>query len=826
MLRDRQPLHQILILFLLCAAGPAILAQANQDDEQDAIEYFEKHVRPVLHEHCLRCHGEKKQKGGLRLDSANGWERGGDSGPAVIPHDDQSLLLRAIRYEDPALEMPPKGKLPPRTVAALEQWIASGAVDPRFEEALGTSQPESPTVHQDSRSLWSLQPLVTPVPPQVRQAEWPASEIDRFILAGLEREGLSPNPPAERTTLLRRIHYDLVGLPPTPQQINDFLNDPSEVAFEKVVDQLLDSPQFGQRWGRHWLDVVRFAESSGGGRTLLLRDAWRFRDYVIDSFNHDVPYDQFVTEQIAGDLLHSSDWQERQRNLIATGFLLLGPTNYEMQDKDILEMDVIDEQLDTIGKAFLGMTIGCARCHDHKFDPIPASDYYAMAGIFKSTQSLIHSNVSSWNTVALPLPPDDESRLAEQQLALNAAQADLQEATDRWKRASKRVASESGSESESESGKTSGDPVAISRATTLDDSPDQEQASVLKARVEALQKEVKRLEKSILARPVAIAVQDHVAVGDMHVAIRGVPGQNGALTPRGVIQAASWKPFAKLAPRCSGRHEFAKWISDARHPLTARVMANRIWYWMMGRGIVRSVDNFGHTGDLPTDPALLDYLAGIFIDNDWSVKRLVKRIAMSHVYQLSSEPGSAANIDQANRMYWRANRKRLRAEDIRDSILMVAGSLNDDIGGPGIKPGTTIEYGYEFDSLRRSVYLPVFRNTLPQIFEVFDFADPNIQGGQRTSSTIASQALWMMNHPMMVQQSNRAASRLLAMPHLTDGQRIDHAYWQVINRLPTATERAIAIELVQEDGQNGNHTENWAMLYQVLFQCIDFRYLN
>ncbi len=548
MLRDRQPLHQILILFLLCAAGPAILAQANQDDEQDAIEYFEKHVRPVLHEHCLRCHGEKKQKGGLRLDSANGWERGGDSGPAVIPHDDQSLLLRAIRYEDPALEMPPKGKLPPRTVAALEQWIALGAVDPRFEEALGTSQPESPTVHQDSRSLWSLQPLVTPVPPQVRQAEWPASEIDRFILAGLEREGLSPNPPAERTTLLRRIHYDLIGLPPTPQQINDFLNDPSEVAFEKVVDQLLDSPQFGQRWGRHWLDVVRFAESSGGGRTLLLRDAWRFRDYVIDSFNHDVPYDQFVTEQIAGDLLHSSDWQERQRNLIATGFLLLGPTNYEMQDKDILEMDVIDEQLDTIGKAFLGMTIGCARCHDHKFDPIPASDYYAMAGIFKSTQSLIHSNVSSWNTVALPLPPDDESRLAEQQLALNAAQADLQEATDRWKRASKRVASESGSESESESGKTSGDPVAISRATTLDDSPDQEQASVLKARVEALQKEVKRLEKSILARPVAIAVQDHVAVGDMHVAIRGVVGQNGALTPRGVIQAASWKPFANSLP--------------------------------------------------------------------------------------------------------------------------------------------------------------------------------------------------------------------------------------------------------------------------------------
>ena len=425
-----QAWKQCLILSLLCLSAGA---QESSRAEQRSNEIFEKQIRPALLEHCIRCHGPDKQRGGLRLDSAHGWATGGDTGPALIPRDDQSLVLRAIRYDDANLEMPPKGRLPAKTIQAFEQWIALGAIDPRVEDPIESSSAEPNDQWQAGRSFWAFQPRNQIEPPAVNQVQWPASEMDQFVLAGLERDGLTPNPIADRATLLRRVYFDLIGLPPTPEEIRDFAIDPSDRALQQVVDRLLNSPRFGQRWGRHWLDAVRFAESSGGGRTLLLSDAWRYRDYVIDSFNRDVPYDRFVREQIAGDLLPWSDWQERQRNLIATGFLLLGPTNYEMQDKEILEMDVVDEQLDTLGKTFLGMTIGCARCHDHKFDPIPAVDYYAMAGIFKSTQSLIHSNVSSWNTIGLPLPADQEARLAEHESRVDIAKKQLQQATKQWK---------------------------------------------------------------------------------------------------------------------------------------------------------------------------------------------------------------------------------------------------------------------------------------------------------------------------------------------------------------------------------------------------------
>jgi hypothetical protein len=314
-----------------------------------------------------------------------------------------------------------------------------------------------------------------------------------------------------------------------------------------------------------------------------------------------------------------------------------------------------------------------------------------------------------------------------------------------------------------------------------------------------------------------------------------VVGQNGPLAKRGVMQVASWEAFPEIAPGCSGRQEFAEWISSPRHPLTARVIVNRVWYWMMGQGLVRTVDNFGSTGEPPTDPALLDHLANVFIEDGWSIKKLVRRIALSRVYQLSSAPRSDSIVDQENRKFWRANRKRLRAEDIRDSILMIAGSLDDDFGGPTIKPGTTIEYGYQFDTTRRSVYLPVFRNTLPEVFEVFDFADPNIQLGRRNSSTIASQALWMMNHPSVGMQSQHAAARLLSMGHASDRDRVDYAYLQVLGRRPTPEELEIGLDLVatndHDESDHGHDSirsqaSGWAMLYQVLFQCIDFRYLN
>ena len=382
--------------------------------EDESAELFEKRIRPALVEHCVRCHGPKKQQGGLRLDTRDGWSKGGDSGPAISVGESNSLLLDAIRYESGGLEMPPKGKLPDSTIRAFEQWIQLGAVDPRTGHVAEGPSSDAPTV-EEGRAFWSFQACSMPPIPDVDDERWASTTIDRFILSRLESNGLRPTSNASKHVLLRRLSFDLTGLPPTAGQIERYLADKSPKAYEKLVDRLLESQHFGERWGRHWLDVVRFAESSGGGRTLLFPDAWRYRDYVIESFNQDLPYDDFIRQQIAGDLLETEDWHDRQRSLIATAFHLLGPTNYEMQDKDILEMDVVDEQLDTLGKALMGMTIGCARCHDHKFDPIPTRDYYALAGILKSTRSLVHSNVSQWNTVGLPLSPDAERRIASQQ---------------------------------------------------------------------------------------------------------------------------------------------------------------------------------------------------------------------------------------------------------------------------------------------------------------------------------------------------------------------------------------------------------------------------
>ncbi len=848
----------------------------------------------------------------------------------IVPGDpDKSLLLNAIRYENPELEMPPRGKLPERTIKAIETWVEMGAVDPRNSKIDSTSKTQSsvPTVEQ-GRSFWSFQPVRQPAVPQVVNEAWPNSNIDRFVLARLEEAGLTPVRDAQPRTLVRRLYYDLIGLPPTPGQIDQFLNDRSPTAYADLVDRLLDSHHFGERWGRHWLDVVRFAESSGGGRTLLLPDAWRYRDYVIDSFNADVPYDQFVMEQIAGDLLECDDWQQRRRNLIATAFLLLGPTNYEMQDKEILEMDVVDEQLDTMGKAFLGMTIGCARCHDHKFDPIPTRDYYAMAGILKSTQSLVHSNVSMWNTVNLPLPPGEEEAFTAYDEKLAAVKRDLANAKKRWIKAGgkpEKAADAKSIDPQSLAGVVIDNPSAeltgkwiestsipgfvgehyihdatekkgqksvvyrprldasgsyevrisysagSNRSTrvpvhvhhdggeqvirvdqkqkpSIDDAfvslgvfefdPANEPRVVVSSegtedgvviadavvflkpashsapapaaspsRLESLKKEVdhltrkvKSLEKSAPTHPQAMSTIDAKNTGDIHVAIRGVARQKGPLSQRGVIQVASWENFPVIPSEQSGRKELADWIASEHNPLTARVMVNRIWYWLVGRGIVTSVDNFGSMGQPPTHPELLDHLASSFVAQHWSTKRLIREIVLSHVYRLSSSSDAVSErIDPENRLLWRMNRKRLRAEDIRDSLLLIGGRLDLDYGGSNIKEGTKSEYGYEFDSTRRSVYVPVFRNRLPEIFEVFDFADPNIQRGRRNSSTVASQALLMMNHPLVIQQARLASKTLLENSAPDTDARIRHAYLQVLGRPASEQEQAVAVDLIGLD---------------------------
>ncbi len=968
----------LIALAVLTVESPNCQAE---DSDQKSLEYFERHVRPTLVDHCIRCHGPEKQQGGLRLDTARGLTVGGDSGAAVAPGESESLILRAIGYQDRDLQMPPRGKLSNQTIEGFRAWIESGALDPRTDSSsigknasIGMNAADVPgqgiPPEGGGRLHWSFQPIAMPAAPDVNNPAWPKTDIDRFILARLESQGLSPVADAEPVVLLRRLYFDLIGLPPTPEQIEDFLRDRSPTAYEDLVDRLLESHHFGERWARHWLDVVRFAESSGGGRTLIFPDAWRYRDYVIDSFNRDVPYNQFLTEQLAGDLLECRDWEQQRRNLIATAFLLLGPTNYEMQDKDVLEMDVVDEQLDTMGKSMLGMTIGCARCHDHKFDPIPASDYYAMAGILKSTRSLIHSNVSRWNTTELPLPDEEQAAIREHEARLAAAKARLKAATKRWRAAggkprqepdSKSIALESiagivvddtaaeltgeWTESTSIPGfvgeryihdatakkgqksvvyqpslRSSGNyevlisysassnrstrvPVRIHhnggetlmrinqrQRPNIDDRfvslgtfaldsenqprvvisnegtddgvviadavvffPDRRQGqslllasrhqsegssttvlAELKQAMDQLAAEVKSLEQAAPIRSLVMAVADDENTSDIHLAIRGQIRQPGPRIPRGVMKAAAGNLFPTIQAGQSGRKELADWIADPRHPLTSRVFVNRLWHWLFGRGIVSTVDNFGSMGERPTHPELLDHLASTFTQQGWSIKSLVREMVLSRVYRLSSASDERSQrIDPENRLLWRMHRKRLRAEDIRDSLLLVSGSLDLSCGGPTIKPGTTSEYGYSFTSTRRSVYVPVFRNALPEIFEVFDFADPNIQRGRRSSSTVAPQALLLMNHPLVIEQCQRAADVLLAGQ--TSGTpararhaylQVRHAYLQVLGRPPNERELSVAVDFVTSGGENGDPAKRWALLYQLLFQCIDFRYLD
>ncbi|MBJ44415.1 MAG: hypothetical protein CMJ80_14275 [Planctomycetaceae bacterium] len=777
---------------LLTVCASVVVHAAEQD--ANAFDFFERKIRPVLIDKCYGCHAAdaKTIHGGLLLDTREGIRHGGDSGPAVTPGNvESSLIIDALRYE--SFEMPPDEQLSQDVIANFAQWIRDGAADPRDGHAI---PPQSETVDWSvAGDLWSLQPLQTPHIPESPQDHWSASDIDRFVLARLHAADINPVADADRTTLVRRVYYVLIGLPPTPKQIDAFVEDrrPLPLALASVVDRLIESPQFGVRWGRHWLDVVRFAESSGGGRTLLFPNAWRYRDYVVDCFNQDLPFDEFVLQQIAGDLLPADDWQQARDQLVATAFLVLGPTNYELQDKEVLEMDIIDEQLDTIGKSFLGMTIGCARCHDHKFDPITTRDYYAMAGILHSTQSVTHSNVSKWNTVTLPVPAETESQykaVEKKTTELNTVLQDLKK-----------------------------------QAKQPPETPDTNAAETLTRRIQEIEQQLKLVKQQGPHRPVAMAVRDHTEIHDIPVAIRGVVHNPGPMVPRGVMQFI--ESSLDMPADRSGRLQLAHWLASHQNPLTARVIVNRIWYWLFNEGLVRSVDNFGHMGTAPTHPELLEHLAVTFVEDDWSIKRLVRRLMLSRVYRLSTAHSDIAfATDPQNQLYWRQRRHRLDAESIRDTLLHLGGNLDRRIGGTHIKPGTKIEYGYTFDSTRRSIYLPVFRNTLPEIFAVFDFSDPNIQNGRRTQSTIAPQSLLLMNHPFVIVQSRLAAERAAAVTH--DGtarqreQRIERAFRETLGRRPTPQEAVHAANFLNDS----DDLHRWGLLYQTLVQSIDFRYLN
>ncbi len=1073
-------------------------------------EFFEKRVRPLLASNCFSCHSSAGNvaMGGLRLDSRDSVLTGGSRGPAVLPGDaEASLLVQAVRQQDEKLSMPPTGRLSDGEIAILERWVSLGA----------TWGAETPPQEPSKNPHWSfVAPEETSVP-AVSGPEWARTPVDAFVLSRLEAEDLGPAPPADRRTLIRRVYFDLIGLPPRPEEIAGFLEDDSPGAFSRVIDRLLASPRYGERWGRHWLDVARYSDSNGVDENLVFKNAFRYRDYVIDAFNKDKPYDSFIAEQIAGDLLPLTDDLETQfERWTATGFLTLGPKMLAEDDPVKMQMDIVDEQLDTAARAFMGLTVGCARCHDHKFDPIPTADYYALAGIFKSSKTMENFKVvAEWHEYVLA-PKPDRDRLEAHHKSIQAKQNEIAAITDaqneslvvgEWARAGdyllaadevlssrdlkidpilsageavsetvgtilrdsgefdrgnvvrklvkgdknavakgkgpfyaeydvtvgtggdfqldfKALATESGTADILINGllMKSGQPavnnrvpsastdgwsvagifpletgentirlehlsrfpyfeslaIAPSRLAESADTPKTEAraareydlnpeflkqwverlnrdrgatASILYAwhayrsghsldiraspaaralgggtyaskeqlagryqelfdhaaeqwrilypeaasinyknerykddteepslpdsgleqfrvflyekygpfrpprqarnyyphdvqrRLTKLDRELKELQASTPEFPRAMGVRESGEIADIPIHVRGSHWTLGESVPRGFLSAISHPPQPEIPEGASGRLQLAKWLASPDHPLTARVMVNRLWRWHFGRGIVASTDNFGRLGQHPSNQPLLDWLASEFVRSDWSIKRMHRLILLSSTYRMSSAYDEKANAaDPENNLLWRANRRRLEVEPMRDAIVYLSDDLDLSMGGSILdvrdraRVASTRSRGdLDYDRNRRAVYLPVVRSSLYDVFGAFEFADPSVPNGNRGETVVAPQALFMMNGSLMLRHTRRMADRLLEDEDLDDAGRVRDTYERVLGRppQPAETDRALTFVANIEKALAGRSTDPqerraraWQSFCKAVIGSSEFLYIN
>ncbi len=820
---------------------------ATKRAADEGVTFFEKKIRPLLVERCHKCHGPEKQTSGLRLDTRAGVLGGGEHGPAVVPcKPDESLLITAVGYENRDLQMPPEKKLSDEQVADLKQWVKLGAPLPDSEKApaAGISPRRGAIDIEAGRKFWAFQPPRDRTPPRVRDVAWARTPLDRFILAALEAKGLRPAPAADKRTLIRRATLDLIGLPPTPAEVEAFLADESPQAFARVVERLLASPHYGERWGRHWLDVARYADSNGLDENICHGHAWRYRDWVVAALNADKPYDEFVIEQLAGDLLPvgqtflSADGrqeslpniqgqaaeQQRHDRLIATGFLSLGPKVLAEVDEMKMEMDIIDEQVSTVAQAFLGLTLGCARCHDHKFDPLPTDDYYALAGIFKSTKTMEHfKKIARWNENSLATPAD-LARKAEHDRQVAAKQAEINrlvgEANDRVKGAAAARGQQSPKDKDLESLY-----------------PDE-----VKTQLKQLRDELAAMQKAAPEMPTAMGVAEG-QVMDLKVHVRGSHLSLGNQVARGFPKVLSPTNAPSLEGKQSGRLQLAQWITRPDHPLTARVMVNRLWRWHLGRGIVGTTDNFGALGERPTHPELLDWLARRFVASGWSIKAMHRLIMLSATYQMSSaHDPAAARVDPENTLCWRANIRRLEAESLRDAVLAVSGSLDPQMGGSLVHVKNrefffdhTSKDTTKYDSPRRSIYLPVVRNHMYDVFDLFDYTDATVPSGDRATSTVAPQALFAMNSELMTSAGERLAESLLERRDLDDAARVRQLYAKAYGRPATAVEERRAAAFVYRAEQSlerqvadaaARRQRAWSLLCQTILAANEFVYVR
>ena len=971
---DIMKLTRIAAFFMLMLTTMSQSSLRSQEPSDTS--FFEKHIRPVLVEKCYECHAATTEvNGGLSLDSRPGWQRGGDSGSAIEPgKPEASRLLKALEYTDSELKMPPDGQLPAETIARFKDWIAAGAIDPRDTEPTGKPKQVGLAVEK-AQDHWAYRPIVEPTVPKLQDSSNTVNAIDAFIEAKMAEQGVDASPSANDRALLRRLTFDLHGIPPTEDELQSYELDASPDKYERAVDRLLASPQFGQRMARHWMDVARYAESVTL-RGFVLPQAWRYRDYLINSFNADRPIDLFIRQQIAGDLMDETDQVRRTEQIVATTFLAMGNTNLEEQDKEQLEMDYIDEQLDVVGRVFMGQTLGCARCHDHKFDPIPTRDYYALAGIFRAAKAMEHENVSKWIERPLPLPEQEMTHFVslEKKLAtIKAEESKLEKGTikqtdspkkggiavsslagividdadaqkvGQWKESSTvrpyvgasyvhdlhdggtaksitfepkklspgnytvrfsytasanrtskaivRVFSADGEKAitinqqeeptidslwvslgdyrfekdgqafvlvsnEGADGHVVADavqflpmdevaqspakPAKTSDAKDTTDTQPTEKSTEVKQReaeLKRLKADRAKIESELNARPKALSLEDKLPAKDIPVHIRGNVHNLGAIVRRGFLQSAQFEPPKTLGPDTSGRLELAGWLTDSRHPLVSRVLVNRLWLWINGVGLVRTADNFGTTGEAPTHPELLDYLATDFMRRGWSAKDAIRQMVLSATYRRSSVPTErAAEIDPENKTFSHAVRKRLQVEALRDAMLTLSGELMVPGQQSTLKAGVKEDYRYAFTPNLRSVYQPVLRNSLPELYEAFDFPNSSISTGQRSQSVVSPQALALMNNSWVHARAQQMAKRLVAEIDVLQNDSLDASQWgQVIDalfnrcvgRAPTAVERYTATSLIDElQDQRQSHEQILTRLVHGLFASIDFRYLD
>jgi mono/diheme cytochrome c family protein len=775
-------------LFAAAVVGLSLLASVHAEEvDPKAATFFESKIRPLLVEQCHECHGEKKQKGGLRLDSLAGVLRGGESGPAVVPAAPQkSLLIKAVSYKDNDLQMPPKKKLGDRQMAELAQWVLMGAPWPGAEKVAGAARPVEGgmRITDADRKWWAFRPVARPTDPD--------KGIDHFISAGLKEKGLEPNAPAGRRELIRRAYVDLIGLPPTPEDIRAFEANVSPDAFEKVIDGLLARPQYGERWARMWLDVVRYAQTNGYERDGEKPLAWRYRDYVIKAFNEDRPYDRFVREQLAGDELDDVT----NDSITATGLYRLGVWDDEPDDKRASEYDYLDDNVVTISAVFMGLTVGCARCHDHKFDPIPQADYYRLLAFIHNMKPHDAGGFDRDSATYTPLAPPADAKKWFDERDAQIAQLKSQIDTVRqgvWKRLyDTRMAVTPTDED----------------VTKALDEKDREAIGRLEREIEKIHQRKPPFEWALSVREQGISARP------TYVMVRGNPASRGMEVQPAFLTVLGGKtPTARPTGQSPGlRRTLAEWITGNDHPLTARVMVNRIWQGHFGQGIVRTPNDFGKTGIAPTHAELLDWLAWRFVQDGWSIKKMHKRIMLTQAYQRSSTAGNekAELIDPDNKLLWRQYMRRMSAEAIRDSILAVSGSLNRESGGRGFfprlsreviasgsRPGLGWEVSDPAQRYRRSVYVFTKRTMLPPILESFDFNNTAFPVATRTDTTVAPQALMLLNDDFMHEQAAALSRRLISKAGIGEDARIVRLFELALGRRPGDREKARAMEYFQ-----------------------------